>query len=368
MSSRYNEQYCINILNDLENLAEPAFKEFQTTKYIQKQLEKCGITDFISYETGGFGTLDFGAKKTIALRADIDALPINKDNTKFKHLCGHHLHASSLLMTLCRLAESGKKPNVNIRYIFQPAEEIVQGANFLISKGVLDNVDEIYGMHVDPELEMGTFSIKKGQVMAGARHLKIVFEGKATHAAYPHLGNDIIVAASDFITRAQIIISRKIDPSKKGVISFGRIAGGSVGNILPDHLEVDGTFRYFEEANFQLIKSEMFKLIRSIEIFYDIKITFDIFDGPPPLINKPDVVSDLTNRLNNCKTKQVDDHRVSMGGEDFAFYLKQVSGCFIRTGIKFDDKIIPLHAKNFKVQQSVLSYAINIWESLIYSY
>lgn len=368
MTSQYNDQHCLNIFHNLENLAEPAFKEFKTTEYIHNQLQECGITDFISHKTGGFGTLDFGADKTIALRADIDALPTNKEKTEFKHLCGHHLHTSSLLIALCKLIESGHKPNVNIRYIFQPAEEVVKGANFLIDKGVLDSVDEIYGMHVDPELDIGTFSIKRGQVMAGARHLKIIFEGKATHAAYPHLGNDIIVAAADFITRAQMIISRKIDPSKKGVISFGKIAGGTAGNILPDHLEIDGTFRYFEESNFHLIKSEMEKLLSSIELFYDITTTFELYDGPPPLINQPNVAADLTERLRGCGTKQVDDQRVSMGGEDFAFYLQQVPGCFIRTGIKSSENVVALHSKGFKVQQAALSYAINIWGQLIRSF
>jgi amidohydrolase len=357
----------IKVFKQLESLAEPAFKEFKTTEFIKNYLEKNGITDFKTFDTGLFGTLDFGAKKTIGIRADIDALPTNKENTEFKHLCGHHLHSSALLLTLSKIIKKSDKPKVNIRYIFQPAEEIVQGAPFLIEKGVLENLSEIYGMHVEPELDLGTFSIKKNEVMAGARHFDIEFFGSATHAAYPHLGTDLVVAAADFITKAQSIISRKINPTEKAVISFGKIEGGTVGNILPDKLRIEGTYRFFNEKINKKLVDNLNNLLKSIEIFYSIKTNFVIHDGPPPLINNEKLVDKLYEKLKNIKTKLVDDDRISMGGEDFAFYLLDVPGCFLRLGIKNTPEIIPLHSKNLVVPEKALEYAIDVWENLIYS-
>jgi amidohydrolase len=352
----------------LESLAEPAFKEFKTTEFIADYLEKNGINNFKRFDTGIFGTLDFGSDKTIAIRADIDALPLNKEKTEFKHMCGHHTHSASLLLAICDVFNSAIKPNVNIRYIFQPAEEIVAGANYLMEKNVLSGVSEIYGMHVEPNLELGTFSIKRGEVMAGARHCDFEFFGNATHAAYPHLGTDIIVTASDFITKAQSIITRRISPSEKSVISFGKIEAGSAGNILPDYLKIEGTYRFFSENVHKIIVNSLNSLLQSIEVFYNIKTKFIEYDGPPPLINSYKLADILSNRLKNSKANEVEDLQVSMGGEDCAFYLQKVPGIFLRLGIKNDNEIIPLHSERLVVPDKAVAYAVDIWKNLILSF
>ncbi len=353
------------LLKEFEETAEPSFKEFNTTKLISEILKEYGINDFTEFDTGIFGTLNFNGKKTIAVRADIDALPIDSEKTVFKHICGHHLHTTALLASICKIVSENKSPRSNIRFIFQPAEEIVEGARFLIEKGVMDDVDEIYGLHVEPELPIGTFSVKKGELMAGARHLKVVFYGNGTHAAYPHRGTDLIVAASDFITRCQTIISRKINPTEKAVLSFGKFSGGSIGNVLPGKVELEGTFRFFNEEVMKTIVYELDKLLKSIATYYDVKYDIDISKGTPPLINNSKLIPNLLKAVENSDLILVDDKRISMGGEDFACYLKYAPGLFMRLGIKNSDKIIPLHNPDFKVDASVLPFAVNLWENII---
>lgn len=368
MRKAIDRQEADQILQDLADLAEPAFKEFKTTAYIKNKLKEFGITNFIEGDTGGFGTLDFGADTTIAIRADIDALPVNSEKTKFEHRCGHHLHTAGLLIALCNVMASDIKPNVNIRYLFQPAEETVQGAFHLMEKNVLKGVDEIYGLHVDPDLEMGTMSIKQGYLMAGANHLIINFNGNATHAAYPHMGTDVIMAAADFIQQIQTIVARKIDPSKMRLISFGKIEGGSIGNILPATLQLEGTMRYFDSDVYQIMTNAMENLLCHMENFHNVKTELHIQKGPTPLINTPRMTEHLKRQLQNSSVQLAEDHRISMGGEDFACYLENVPGAFIRLGIKTEALTVPLHSENFAVQPEALTHAVDIWNTLIYSY
>jgi amidohydrolase len=360
-----NETEALKLFHRFEEIAEPSFQEFNTTKLLSEILKKNEIKDFREFETGIFGTLDFNKKKTIAVRADIDALPVNPQKTVFKHLCGHHLHLTSLLVALCQIVNENKNPGSNIRFIFQPAEESVEGARFIIEKGAMDGVDEVYGIHVDPELSVGTFSVKEGELMAGARHIKIVFFGKGTHAAYPHMGTDLIVAASDFVIKCQTIISRKINPVEKAVLSFGKFSGGAIGNVLPDRVELEGTFRYFNNFVMEEVINELNKLLQSISIYYDIKYEIDISKGTPPLINKVDLIPKLLKIMEKSSLKFVRDNRISMGGEDFAYYLEKAPGLFIRLGMKISDNIVALHNPEFKVDDSVLPYAIDFWKHLI---
>lgn len=353
------------ILHDLENLAEVSFNEFKTTEYIKNFLNNNGIKIDKVLKTGCFGTIDFGKSKTVAIRADIDALPINADKTEAKHLCGHHLHTSALLLILQKIVKGKIAPDVNIRYIFQPAEEIVSGARIIIDNGGLEGVDEIYGIHVDPEIELGTYGIKPGELMAGSNHFHITLSGKGTHGAYPHLGNDLIVAAADLINMAQKIVSRKINPLYESLITFGKIEGGTAGNILPSELRIDGTFRYFKGELLEFLKSELKNCCKSIEEFYNIKIDLVIEDGTPPVINDEDLSLKMIDLLKNNGEKIVKNIPKSMGGEDFALYQKIVPGVFVRVGIKEGEEVVPLHNINFKVPDKALDCAVKFWEILL---
>ncbi|MGA1861312.1 M20 family metallopeptidase [Deferribacter thermophilus] len=353
------------ILHDLENLAEVSFNEFKTTEYIKNFLNNNGIKIDKVLKTGCFGTIDFGKSKTVAIRADIDALPVNAEKTEAKHLCGHHLHTSALLLVLKKISTGEIKPNVNIRYIFQPAEEIISGAKLIIQEGGLDGVSEIYGIHVDPEIELGAYGIKPGELMAGSNHFHIILTGKGTHGAYPHMGNDLIVAAADLINLAQKIVSRKINPLYESLITFGKIEGGTAGNILPSELRIDGTFRYFKNELLEFLKSELKNCCKSIEEFYKIKIDLVIEDGTPPVINDEGLSLKMIDLFENNGEKVFKNIPKTMGGEDFALYQRLIPGVFARVGIKEGGKVVPLHNINFKVPDRALDSAVRFWEILL---
>jgi len=222
------------LLEDLGRIAEPSFKEFETTKYIVNFLRENKVPLDQVFETGCFGTIDCGAEKTIALRADIDALPTNPEGTEFKHLCGHHSHTAMLLLALKYLIQHQDELKVNIRYIFQPAEEMGSGALFMMKEGCLKGCAEVYGIHVDAHQRLGEMLLKPGEFMAGAVMFEIKFSGNSTHAAYPHTGDDVLVAATDYVSLCQKIITRFKNPIKKAVLSFSQISGGQAFNILAE--------------------------------------------------------------------------------------------------------------------------------------
>jgi len=355
------------LMNDLALLAEPSFKEYKTTEYIVAFLKKTGINPSHIFETGCYGTLDFGAEKTVAFRSDIDALPANPDKTEYKHLCGHHHNMTALLLLLEAVQRSEVKPKVNIRYIFQPAEEIVSGAKFMIEKGCLDGVDCIFAAHAENEIAMGKLGVKSGPCMAGSHHIALTFTGKATHAAMPHLGNDVITAAADYITKAQMIVSRLKDPILPGLISFGSIHGGSADNIIPDKLELKGTFRYFHSEVKDTIEKGMESLASGIEELYGVKIEIDIKDGTHPVINDPALAAFICDIADENSLPRVPFDKASLGGEDFSEYVRLVKGVFVWTGANEHGNHPPLHSGDFYVPTPTVVASADMWIKLAYS-
>lgn len=354
------------VLDDLALLAEPSFKEFKTTKYIVDFLRERGIEPSHIFETGCYGTLDFGAKHTIAVRADMDALPTNHEKTEYKHLCGHHQNVSALLLMLDYVQKSSSKPNVNIRYIFQPAEEIVSGAKYMIERGCLDGVDCIFGAHAESEIAMGKIAIKSGECMAGSHHVGISFSGKATHAAMPHLGNDTISAAADFIKGSHSIVARLKDPTQPGLISFGSIHGGSADNIIPESVELKGTFRYFQLDIREKIIDGLNKLAQSIEALYGTKVVIDIKDGTYPVINDSELASFVSALVDEKGLERIPFNKLTLGGEDFSEYLKIVKGLFVWVGANEHGNHPPLHRGDFYVPIPTLCASANMWINLVY--
>ena len=353
-------------LKDLENLAEESFKEFKTTQYICEYLEKNGIKDFKNCNPGVFGTIDAGKDKTVAIRADIDALPLDNDKKEFKHMCGHHAHTAILLGFLRYANENLKNLKFNIRFIFQPAEEIGRGAKYLIENGAIENVDEIYGLHVEPLLNLGEIGIKKGFLLAGAKFFNLEIIGKSTHAALPHKGIDIFLVFSDLLNKIQSIISRFKDPVKSGVISIGKINAGYAHNIIPHKIEISGTYRYFEDEVKKIIEEKFINALESIKLFYGIDYKLDYLTGTIPLINDNKIVDRLIKILQNSKFKVVESIYPMMGSEDFSFYLEEIPGVFIRLGIKEGESHPPLHNRNFYVPEKAVDLGVRLWEKLFF--
>jgi amidohydrolase len=362
---RKHSKQIANTLKVLEELAEPSFKEFKTTEYIVSELTSAGVFEFTNLKTGCFGTIDSGKDKTIAIRADIDALPFNDEKSVYRHLCGHHFHTAALLETIKIIKKENISIGTNLRFIFQPAEEVVSGARFMIENGCMDDVAEIYGLHVDPELYMGEIYIEPVSVMAGARHFDIEITGKSTHAAYPHQGVDTIVAASNFITGAQSIVSRMVDPLKNAVLTFGAISGGSACNIIPEFVKIKGTFRFFDEEVNHIIESKLKKLLDSVDVFFGTKSRIDIDDGTKPVTNDKNLSCKIKNILSNDRFTFYPSQHLSMGGEDFCFYNEFAPALFIKFGIRRSQEIVSIHNKNFCVTVEPLYEAVYLWLKIL---
>lgn len=368
ISYKIIEKYKSEIIHSfttLEGLAEPSFQEFKTTQFIIDELSKAGISNVTNLKTGCFGTLDFKKDKTLAIRADIDALPYNEEKTVYRHLCGHHFHAAALLETTKIIVKENLKLNSNFRFIFQPAEERVSGAEFIIKNGGMENVNEIYGLHVDPELYVGEIYAEKGPLMAGARHFSITITGKSTHAAYPHLGTDPIVASASFIQAAQTIVSRTIDPLKSAVLTFGSITGGSAHNIIPESVTIKGTFRFLEEGNSKLIETKLKDILHGIDQTFGTKSSINVDKGTYPVFNDEEVSQKIKSILKGDKFTFVTNPHLSMGGEDFCFFGKFAPSLFIKFGIRTDAKITPIHNKDFRVSIEPLYDAIYMWIKIL---
>ncbi len=352
------------LLEDLGELAEPAFKEFETTKYIVNFLQENSIPLDKVFETGCFGTINCGADKTIALRADIDALPTNPEETEFKHLCGHHAHTVMLLLALKYLIQHKEKLTVNVRYLFQPAEEQGLGALFMLENGCLDGCDEVYGIHVDPQQQVGEILLKSGELMAGAVLFDLTFRGRSTHAAYPHTGDDVLAAAADYMNLCQKIISRFKDPVQKAVLSFAQINGGQACNILPEEMVISGTYRYFETEVKELIEKKMTDIGAAIKLIYGVDIDLSIAKGMPPLLNNHRLTKHLIEIFSATGFLLTTEHEPTMGGEDFPFYFDRCPGVFVNLGIAEGSGHPPLHNKDFYVPVEAVLPGVNFWVEL----
>ena len=353
------------LLKTLSELAEPSFKEYDTTKFIIEFLKDSGIPIDKKFPTGCFGTINIGAEKTIALRADIDALPLNEEKTSFAHLCGHHAHTASLLYALKLLNKNREKLKTNVRYIFQPAEETGEGALFMLKENVMENVDEIYALHGDPNTPIGVVGVKSGELMAGASLFKFTFSGKGTHAAFPHKGNDIVVALSDFINLCQKIISRMKNPVEEGLISFCKINGGTAPNILPSKMELEGTIRFFNIEMKNFIIDSMSKAAKSIENFYNIGIDYNFSKGTLPLKNSSKLIEKLIPILEKTGLTIKKDYEKMMGSEDFSYFLEKAPGVYLKAGIAKDKNHPALHQNDFFVPIEAVINFVKIFLAIV---
>jgi len=354
-------------LKELADRAEPAFEEFRTSAYLKERLSEMGISIDKEVRTGFFGTINTDSEITVALRADMDALPFNEDRSEYKHLCGHHANMTTLLTSLSILNKIKNKLNVNVRFIFQPAEELVSGSEVMIDGGCLEGVSEILATHTSPDVDLGQVALISGGCMAGSNHFDITFKGKSTHAAMPHTGSDVVTAACDFVSSAHMIISRLKNPVESGLISFGSINGGSAANILPEEVKVMGTYRHFDKHVKEIIEKGMADRLAGINAFYGVEGELDIHDGTPPVICDKGIVADLRDI---CMRSGMDispfDSKV-MGGEDFAFYLEHVPGAFIWQGVRSGDSHPPLHNKAYTVPDDAVLPGIKLLTEYILS-
>ena len=365
------KDYIINTRRELHRHPEPAFKENRTHDFIERQLKDLGYKPKTLNKTGL--TADIGqGKNRIALRADMDALPIKEENSLpyksqnegFMHACGHDTHMAMLLGTAKLLSKEKNPPPV--RLIFQPSEEKTPGgAKGMISEGALKGISEIYAVHINPEAEIGTLTLKSGVMLAAADEMQITIKGKGGHAAEPHKTIDPIYASSLFINQTQSLVSRKSAPKSPFVISICTIKGGTAFNIIPDEVKMEGTVRTIDKELWQKAPQWIENILKGLNLSSGIDYELAYQRGYPIMKNNPEKTEKLIKIAKDLfKNIEIMENPI-MGGEDFAYYLQEVPGTFVFMGGANKKKGIhsKLHSANFNIDEN----ALPLGTALLYS-
>jgi len=359
---------------------ELAFEEYETARLIAERLTAMGME--VATEVGKTGVVGLlhGASegKCVALRADMDGLPIQEtgdlsfksENNGVMHACGHDGHMAMLLGAAKVLSGMRDRLHGSVKFIFQPAEEGGGGARFMIEDGILENpkVDEIYGMHLWNYQPYGTVGVKEGPILAAADVFTITVKGKGGHGALPHMTVDAIVAASHLVTALQTIVSRSINPLESAVVTVGKISGGHNFNVIADEVTLDGTVRAYAEENRQTIIRRMKEIIDGVGIAFGAQIELDYREGYPLTVNHADQVGKVKAAAEKIIGNGVQFPYLSMGGEDFSFYLKEVPGCFFFLGSAPQDReplSVPHHCSHFDIDERALLVGSSIWVELV---
>ena len=368
------KQTIIETRRDFHKHPELAFQEKRTSKIVATKLKSWGIkTKENIGRTGVLGILK-GKKRgpTIALRADMDALPIQETNdVSYKsindgvmHACGHDAHTAMLLGAAEALSKMKDNLKGEIRFLFQPAEEGFGGAKFMIKDGAIKGVNEIYGLHVWNYQESGTVGVQSGPVMAAADIFSIKINGIGGHGAAPQGTVDSIVVASHLIQALQTIVSRNTNPIESSVITIGQINGGYNFNIIADEVILKGTTRAYTKENKQLIKNRMQEIISGIEKTYNAKIILDYKDGYPPLFNNKEATQNVFSAAKKIVGDNVIKPYLSMGAEDFSYYTNKIPGCFFFLGTSPKDRdpmSTPQHCSHFDIDEEAMLIGSSIF-------
>lgn len=367
-----NNQWFINTRRELHKIPELDFELPKTVAYVTSLLDEMGLT----YKTGvgksGIVVDIEGKNKdiTIALRADMDALPIlecgNKEYSStisgHMHACGHDVHTAILLGVAKTISENRDSLPCNVRLLFQPAEETTGGALPMIEDGCLEGVDAIFGLHVDPTIECGVIGIKYGAYCASSTDVIIEVEGKSCHGAYPSQGIDAIVATCGIVTNLQSVISRNIDSRDSAVLSFGKIIGGEKENIVAQNVRVSGTLRTLSPEIKNKVKERVKEMVEFTAKGYGAtgKVTYR--DSYTALINHDeyiDIVKENGKELLGDSGIYV-KALANMGVEDFAYFVEKVPGAFFNLGVGNKKKGItaPLHNDKFDIDEDSLKIGV----------
>ncbi len=350
----------ISIRRRIHEHPEISEEEVETSRFIKECLEDADITVLPTNLTTGVIAEIRGHKPgpTVALRADIDALPIHEEtNLPFAskspdkmHACGHDFHTAAMIGAALLLKVQEKHLRGKIRLIFQPAEEIGTGARNVIEAGYLQDVSAILGMHNKPDLPVGTLGIKKGPLMAGVGRFEIKIEGKGTHAALPHTGTDPIVVASHIVLALQTIVSRNVSSYHNTVVSVANIQSGNTWNVIPGTAKLAGTVRTFHEGDRKNIPVLIERIINGVAESYGAKASLHWVEGPPPVQNE-ESLADLAVSVAKEMNLHVVDPIPSMAGEDFAYYQQITKGFFLFMGTAGTEE---WHHPSFTVDERAL--------------
>lgn len=375
LSAQYAQEF-IDVRHHLHANPELSYKEFNTSKFIQDKLTEFGISFSVMATTGVVAVIEGKnpSSRIIALRADMDALPIQEENdVPYKslvdgvmHACGHDVHTTCLLGAAKILNELKNEWEGTVKLIFQLGEEKNPGgASLMIKEGVLQNPApaKIVALHVHPGLAYGKLSFRKGRVMASADEIYITIKGNGGHAAAPHLTQDTVLIASHLIVSLQQIISRNCNPTSPSVLSICSIHAGNATNIIPSEVKLMGTLRCMDETwrykAHKLIEQQVKAIVEGMGATYDLLI--DV--GYPTVDSEPVLTEQCTNLANEFMgAENVEETELRMGAEDFGYYTQQIPGCFFRLGVRNEEQgiIHNVHTPKFNIDERAIEVGIGM--------
>ncbi len=362
---------------DLHAHPETGFEEFRTSAMVADKLESFGLLVHKGLgRTGVVGTLKAGGGKgAIALRADMDALPL-KENNDFEHRsltdgkmhgCGHDGHTAMLLGAAKRLA-AAKRFSGTVHFIFQPAEEGMGGGREMVEQGLFDKFpcDSVYGMHNWPGLPLGKFGVRPGPVMASSDLFEIEMTGHGCHAAMPHTGADPIVASAALVQALQTIPGRSVDPMDPSVVSVTQIHAGDAYSVIPDKVMLRGTTRAFTPAVQDLMERRMKEICAGVAAAHGTKASLRYTRAYPPTVNserEAALCAEVLKRL--VGAENVVEPRPVMGSEDFSFMLEKKAGCYVFAGSGPVKDGAALHNPNYDFNDELLTIGAAYWVRLV---
>ena len=375
----------IEIRRYLHEHPELSFEEENTSKYIEEfyKGKDVKVEANVGGGNGVIVTITGGKPgKTIGLRADFDALPIFEEtdvpfkskNPGVMHACGHDGHTAYLLVLADCLIQLKDEIPGTIKIIHQPAEEVPPGGAIgMIESGLLDDLDHIFGIHLLPLGPSGVVGYNSGYVFPGRAYFKLKIQGVGGHGSSPHLANDAIVAGSHFVTAIQTVISRRLNPFDMGVITIGSFNGNGTFNVIKDSVEIEGDVRAMTEETRKLIEQEIRRIVKGIEVEFDVTCELTYTPDYPPLYNDPEVTQLVATCLRNANDKDITDVKEfpkMAPSEDFAHYAKKIPACFfyICCTPKGVEKPYFNHHPKFDIDEDALLVAAKAVGQVVYGY
>ncbi|MGX2995056.1 amidohydrolase [Streptomyces sp. JNUCC 64] len=365
---------------DMHMHPELGNQEFRTTAAIKTRLERAGLAPRVLKSGTGLlcdiGTRDGDDRPVLALRADIDALPIpdTKTGCAYRstvpdraHACGHDVHTTVVLgagLVLAALHREGRLPHP-VRLIFQPAEEVLPGgATDAIGSGALDGVGRIVAVHCDPRVDAGRVGLRPGPITSACDRLEVSLNGPGGHTARPHLTTDLVAAAARVATDVPSLVARRMDARSGVSVTWGRIESGHACNVIPQRAELSGTVRCLDLTAWRQAPDAVHAAVDEVAALYRAKTEITYIRGVPPVVNDP-VVTELLRSAMTARrgADSVEDTEQSLGGEDFSWYLEHVPGAMARLGVRSPGErgVRDLHQGDFDVDEAAITVGVELF-------